>query len=327
MSDQIDTKYHNIQDNKDEPLHTPITEDLSIISKNNHQNKEATGSFPNILPAKEPCGCSSNPEMMKSSRPSFVYAIGKIGFRFPNKSLEMELYQAIGQTPQGENKGLSKHEIDFKILTDPNYRYITRQLCWTLSIENLETYVLLPRDPLDIDQLAQALRPNPDVGDIDVLIGTLGPVSPPELCNGLMLPTVMVDQVYSFDRDELLKAIPRKNGVDEKQFKKTSSEMFNKIIQIADNAGSTDDHRALNYLAVRYDEIYNTTQRMQDDNYTLKRIEVHPSRLSGSRKVVNVVFTYENYVNRSAARQFFIRVDVTEEFPFLISPMQEGFER
>lgn len=326
MSDQIDTKHNNIQDNKNEPLHIPITEDLSIISKNNYPNKEAE-SVPNIFPAKEPCGCSSNLEVMKPSRASFVFAIGKIGFRFPNRSLEMELYQAIGQQPQGENKGLSKHEIDFKILTDPNYRYIARQLCWTLSIENLETYVLLPQDPFDIDRLAQALRPNPDVGDIDVLIGSLGPISPPELCNGLMLPTVMVDQVYSFDREELLKAIPRKDGLDEKQFKKTSSAMFNKIIQIADNAGSTDDHRALNYLAVRYGEIYNTTQRMQDDNYTLTRIEVHPSRLSSSRKVVNVVFTYENYVNRSAARQYFTRVDVTEEFPFLISPMQEGFER
>jgi hypothetical protein len=325
MSDEINTKHNNIQENKDQP-NIPIAEDLPVTSTNISHKKEI-GSFSNIFPAKEPCGCSSNHEGINSTRPLYVFAIGKIGFRFPNRSVEMELYQAIGQIPKDESKGLSKHEIDFKTLTDPNYRYIARQLCWTLSIENLETYILLAKDPLDIDRLAQALRPNPDVGDIDVIIGTLGPISPPEFCNGLMLPTVMVDQVYSFDRDELLKSIPRKDGLNEKQFKKTSAEIFNKIIQIADNAGSTDDHRAVNYLAVRYDEIYNTTQRMQDDNYILTRIEVHPSRLSGSRKVVNVVFTYENYINRSAARQYFVRVDVTEEFPFLISPMQEGFER
>ena len=96
-----------------------------------------------------------------------------------------------------------------------------------------------------------------------------------------MLPIVMVDQIYSFDRESLIEAIPRKTGTSNQQFSKTSSVLFNQILQIADNAGATNEHRALNYLAVRYEKIYEQTQLMQDENYSFTGVEVRPSRLSG----------------------------------------------
>ena len=166
----------------------------------------------------------------------------------------------------------------------------------------------------------------PDLMDIDVIIGRRGTLASPEMCNGLMVPIVWVDQIYSFDRDSLMKAIPKRKGTDDDQLKKTAQALFNHIIQIADNAGATDEHRALNYLSVRYDEIYHRTQLMQNDNYSFAAVDVRPSRLSGARKVVDVIFSYENRANR-AIQKWFVRVDVTEEFPFLISPMQEYFER
>ena len=51
--------------------------------------------------------------------------------------------------------------LSIKPLTDPDNRYIARQICYVLNIEGLETYILVPTDPLDIDRLAQALRPAP----------------------------------------------------------------------------------------------------------------------------------------------------------------------
>ena len=32
-----------------------------------------------------------------------------------------------------------------------------------------------------------------------------GPIAPPQMCNGLMVPIVVFDQIYSFDRDALIK--------------------------------------------------------------------------------------------------------------------------
>ncbi|MDF0682268.1 MAG: hypothetical protein P0116_15020 [Candidatus Nitrosocosmicus sp.] len=262
----------------------------------------------------------------KSLSKSYVYVIGKIAHRFPNKSLEMELAQVIGNKPGAETRGLSQEETVYQALIDPNNRYIARQLCYILNVEYLETYLLVPSDPLDIEKLVKAVKPSPNLGDIDVVIGRKGPIAPPEMCNGLMLPIVMVDQIYSFDRETLIKAIPRQTDMSDDQFTRSSNALFDRIIQLADNAGSTDEHRALNYLAVRYDKIYERTQLMQDENYSFTGIEVHLSRLSGVRKVLDVIFFYQNR-QTLAVSKWFVRVDVTDEFPFLVSPVQEYYER
>jgi hypothetical protein len=271
------------------------------------------------------CGSEGNKLMAPMSQ-SYIFAVGKVAHRFPNKSVEMELAQATGRKPT-QTTGQTYEEVIFNAVSDPDNRYIARQLCYVLTIEGLETYLLVASDPLDIDRLTKALRPPAaDTRDIDVVIGRRGPLSTPDMCNGLIIPIVFVDQIYSFDKKTLLKSIPRKEKENEDQFNKTSNAVFDHITQIADNAGSTDEHRALNYLSVRYDEIYHRTQLMQNDNYSFTAVEVRHSRLSGTRKVVDVIFTYENRTN-TAVQKWFVRVDVTEEFPFLVSPMQQYFER
>lgn len=99
-----------------------------------------------------------------------------------------------------------------------------------------------------------------------------------------MIPIVTVDQIYSFDRDMLLNAILQKKGVNEDQFRKTVDALFSNIIQIVDNAGATDEHRAVNYLAVRYHEIYHRTQLIQDENYSFTAIHIRHSGLRNTRK-------------------------------------------
>ena len=304
-----------------------------LIKPSAYSSPLAENQSPTTSPS-QPCGCGSmsshNPDGAKmSSFPrSYIYAIGKVVHRFPNRSLEMELVQATGRRPEEETRGQSREQVIHRYLTHKDNRYIARQVCYVLNIEGLETYILVPSDPLDIDRLAEALRPAPRGGeDIDVIIGRRGPLAADEMCNGLMVPIVSVDQIYSFDRDTLMKAIPKRKGVKEDQFKTSSGHLFDRIVQIADNAGATDEHRAMNYLAVRYDEIYNRTQLMENENFTLAGIEVRPSRLSGARKVLDVIFSYENLKANRATQKWFVRVDVTEEFPFLVTPMQQYFER
>ena len=61
----------------------------------------------------------------------------------------------------------------------------------------------VPRDPADLDLLVDAIRARPEPTDLDVVVGTRGPLSPPEAC-GLIVPIVAFDQLYSFDRGSLL---------------------------------------------------------------------------------------------------------------------------
>jgi hypothetical protein len=258
--------------------------------------------------------------------PPFVYALGRVEPRFPSLAVEKEVAQALGR---GENEGLTDHQALQALVSERQNRYLARQLCWVFLIEGLETYILAPRDPADLELLTEAVRPEPRRDDVDVVIGQRGPIASPELCNGLGVPIVAFDQLYSFDRDSLIESIPRPESVpedEEDRFRAAAGELFDRIMQMADNAGATDEHRALNYLAVRYPAIYATAAEAHGRNAALTGVEVRPSRLSGVRNVVDVVFAY-THRETDVTDKHFVRVDVTEEFPFLVTKMSPYYER
>jgi hypothetical protein len=254
---------------------------------------------------------------------SYAYAIGRIEPRFPRLSVEKEFAQATGKA---ETAGLTDRQALQKVLSQRANRYLARQLCWVMTIEGLETYILQPRDPADFDLLIEALRPMPSPMDLDCVIGVLGPLAPPEMCNGLQVPIVVFDQIYSFDRDSLIKAIPKPEKTPAKEFAATAEEVFDRIMQMADNAGATDEHRALNYCAVRYPAVYSTAADCHARNCSLSALDVRPSTLSATRQVVDVVFTFTNR-STDVDEKYFVRVDVTEEFPFLVTKMSPYFDR
>jgi len=135
------------------------------------------------------------------------------------------------------------------------------------------------------------------------------------MCNGLVVPIVVFDQLYSFDRNSLIGSIPRPETVPAERFAETAAEVFDRIIQVTDNAGATDEHRALNFLAVRYPATYAAVADAHGRNLSLTAIDVRPSALSGLRNIVDVIFSFTNRATDVVEKQF-IRVDVGEEFPF-----------
>jgi hypothetical protein len=265
------------------------------------------------------CGAAAD----ANGKVSFVYALGRIEARFPRLSVEKEFAQA---TAQSDASGLTDRQATHAVLSKPENRYLVRKLCWVLTIEGLETYILVPRDAADFQLLVDAVRPTPSPIDLDVVIGVRGPIAPPEMCNGLMVPIVAFDQIYSFDRDSLLKAIPGLKKEKGEQFSAAAGEVFDRIMLMADNAGTTDDHRAVNYLAVRYPAIYHTAADMFGKNASLTAVDVRPSTLSGTRRIVDVVFTY-THRQTDVAEKYFCRVDVTEEFPFLVTKLSPYYDR
>jgi hypothetical protein len=254
---------------------------------------------------------------------SNVYAIGRVETRFPNLAAEKEFAQAAGRTDTG---GKSDQQTFHTVLSKRENRYLLRQLCWVLSIQGLDTYLLMPRDPADLDLLVETIRPAPSPNDIDVVIGMRGPIAPPTMCNGLMVPIVAFDQIYSFDRGTLIKAIPKPEKITEDQFGAAAEEVFDRILQVTDNAGAMDDHRALNYLAMRYPGIYAKAAEEFSGEFSLTGVYALPSPLSGTRKILDIVFSYTHRAT-DFTEKFFVRVDVTEEFPFLVTKMSHYYDR
>lgn len=269
------------------------------------------------------CGSAQAVSAVPGAAHQWVYAIGRIEPRFPKISIEKEFAQALGRD---QTSGLTDRQALHAALSKSENRYLVRQLCWVMTIEGLEAYVLVPHDSADMSLLVEALRPAPAPWDLDCVIGVLGPVARPEMCNGLMVPMVIFDQIYSFDRDSLIKAIPRPEKTPASEFAAAAEELFDRIMQLTDNSGSTDEHRALNYLAVRYPRIYEAASEAFGRNESLTAVEVLPSPLSGVRKVVDVIFSYTNR-NTDVVFKQAVRLDVTDEFPFLVRKLSPYYDR
>ncbi|MCP5049668.1 MAG: hypothetical protein GY940_21035 [bacterium] len=248
--------------------------------------------------------------------------MGSIEVRFPSMAVEKEFAQVI----QGEKTGeLTDEEVIYKVLKEN--RYLAREACFILTIENIDTYILKPMDPLDIDQLIEGVKPERRKGtDCDVVIGIKGPNAPAEMCNGLMIPIVIFDKIYSFDVPGLINAIPKPRGIEEKRFRTAAEELFYRIQQMADNVGEMDEHRVINYLAVRYPRIYDLTAEKYAEDCSLTGVEVNPSRLSGVRKLLDVVLSYRNR-KTDVLEKYYVRVDVTEKYPFLVSKLAPFYDR
>ena len=247
----------------------------------------------------------------------YVYAIGNIAIRFPSLGVEKEFVQATGRR---DTAGLTDQQALQAVLSEPQNRYLTRQVCWVFSIEGLDTYILQPREAADYDQLLEAIRANPDAEDVDVVIGLKGPLAPPSMCNGLTVPIVAFSQIYSFDRATFFEAVPIPDRKDAEQFRNTVRATFTGFLKVADNAGASDEHRAMNYIATRYPAVYDRASVQLDRNFALTGIETVGSRLSGTRRLVNVVLVFTHRQTQEVER-YSVRVDVTEEFPFLASPL------
>ena len=255
---------------------------------------------------------------------SYVYALGQIETRFPRPSVEKEVAQATGRA---ETAGQTDRQAFQHILSQRENRYLARQLCWVLTVQGLETYILQPRDPADLDLLIEALRGPPDpVPWISTVIGLRGPVAPPNYCNGLMVPIVAFDQIYTFSKDALIEAIPRPEGIPAARFGPAARELFETIMQMTDNAGATDENRALNYLSVRYPAIYARAAEAFAGNLGLTGVDVQPSSLTGIRNVVEVIFSFTHRTT-GVIEKSFVRVDVTDEFPYLVTKMSPYYDR
>jgi hypothetical protein len=275
-----------------------------------------------IAPAGSCPTCAADGQDAQAA-PLYIYALGTIKTRFPSPSIEKEFAQSASEA---QTANLTDQQVLVNVLKEN--RHLAREVCWVFSIEGIDTYILVPSDTTMLDQFVQSQTPAARGVDVDVVIGTRGPIAPAEMCNGLVVPIVIVDRLYSFDKPALMKALPKPKEVKmaEAEFRSAAEELFDRIQQLADNAGATDEHRALNYLAVRYPAIYTHTTEMYGRDFSLTGVEIVPSRLSGTRKLVDVILAYTNR-NTDVVEKYYVRVDVTEKYPFLDKRLSPFYDR
>ena len=83
---------------------------------------------------------AGSPRRPMHGMPSYVYAIGRVEARFPNLSPRKRNSprRPDGRTPP--ERPISRPST--AVLSKRENRYLVRQLCWVLTIQGLETYLL-----------------------------------------------------------------------------------------------------------------------------------------------------------------------------------------
>jgi hypothetical protein len=262
----------------------------------------------------EACAAAASPP----PAPRFVYAIGKIRARFPSEDLEKEARQVMRSAAAAD---LTDTQVLHQILSDENIAYIAREMCWIMSVGGLDCYILQPRSGVELRQLIDTLKTDTIGTTVDAVIGTRSffPISPGD-CSGLNLPTVSVTKIYTFDIMEFIKQIPGIEGYED-----AARDFLHRMPQVMlDNVGEADEHRAVNYLTLRYQAVYNMVASRLKLNQTLKGITASPTVGARNRRVIDVTFAFTDR-QTDLTENFLVRVDVTGQFPFLVSGMQPVF--
>ncbi|AYL35505.1 hypothetical protein ACG2OD_28365 [Streptomyces sp. PDY-4] len=254
----------------------------------------------------------------------YVYVLGRVHAVFPDLSVQHEFFQAASASGTAD---ATDADALHRVLSDPENHYIARQMCYVLSVQGVDTYILEPADPAGLDDLVDALRPVTGRRDLAVAVGRLGPVAPPGTCQGLSVPLVRVEKIWAFDSKELIRAVDRPDDTSRKEFERTAGALLDRLLQLGDNAGTEPADRALNYLAVRDQEIYRKTHERYAEGYTLSAVEAGPSRLSsGSHIVITVVFSY-THRRTNVTEQWSARVGLAGLFPFRVTALQPYYAR
>jgi hypothetical protein len=249
--------------------------------------------------------------------PAFVYALGRLTVRIPSLSIEKELAHA---GKRGDARGLTDQATLRAVLCEPANRYLARLVCWAFTVAGEPTYFLVPRDAGDLDAFLAALDSEPDPERVEHLVGVRGSVASPQMCNGLQLAMVTVGHLDTFTLPELLGEAKPPRGVEPAQFLASAKELFWRIHTLSDNVGSSELHRAVNFLAAKYGAIYSQVAAEQAENNSLSGLDARVRKLAGGRRGVDVVFSFTDR-QTDVTHKYYARVDVTEEFPFLVKKL------
>lgn len=268
----------------------------------------------NVIPAQACASCAASRAAAPTSVDPWVYAIGKVEMVSPSQAIEKEANGAILRLGDVA-RGLSSEQALLRALGDPDNAYLAREMCYTLVIQGVETYLVVPRVPSDYSKLVDAARAN-----VSALIGAIGPTAPPEACNGLTLPYLVFDVIYSFDTPSLIADMPLPQGADEGPFRAAAADLF-KQVQTLISTG-TKMERALAFIALRDPVFYQIIWRALNEGAQLTSIDVKPAPVNNTQNLVDVIVCTTRRDNGMQSC-FYTRVALASKFPYVVgSPWQ-----
>jgi hypothetical protein len=259
-----------------------------------------------------------------------VYAIGLLSPQFPSIGVEKEFAQLTAGAHQGDRieVGLLQQQ-----LANPDNAYLARHLCWVFASSGVDTFTVLPRDDAEVARLVEMLSPEASDDLVHVVVGRTIFSAADSPCAASGLPAVRADQVLAFTPGEFAAAMPEdaSNGNDAAPPATGSAglpavvrEVFTRLTRGAGNRGFADEHRARNYVALRYPPIYHAVRQALRDGKVLVGIDAQHSH-AADRRLVSVRLTVR-HPRTDITERYQCLADVTEVFPFLVTGLQPVYD-
>jgi hypothetical protein len=283
----------------------------------------------NIIPQSCSCAglggqCSCG--YVKNNR-KFIYAVGIIKPVFPNTGLQKAFNTAARALDVSDKDYYHVFSYINKTTQVASYHYIAEQISWVLSIKNKDTYKIIPRTYIELDDIIESLKPEENSLQAvnSIIIGLEGSPQTP-MDNGPSLPSVLCNQVYFFTMEKLHDDIKKSVSAGTLDIQDVI-----KQLEFEPNLGNNPTDRAKNYLAFRYPTIYKKTNSLKTqknnidvkvDSYSLVDIQTKNNKRGDNRILIDVSFQYQS--NNQKEKIFFhCDVDVSEQYPFISTKLNQ----
>jgi hypothetical protein len=252
-----------------------------------------------------------------------VYAVGRLEARFRNLGVEKEFQQLGGWVSGAE---VTNDQL-LQVLGAADNDYLARCLCWVFVIGGVDAFAVEGRDSADYQRLTRALPPAEDADKVvHAVVGSVG--SGISDCDPAGGPAVLPDMLLWFTVEEFLAALHEGNEEDpdaDEVFRAAARDLFDRLTKRTRNRGLTDEHRALNYVTLRYSALYRAVAEARRDNKSLVGVDAHRLPPSGARRLAAVRLVFRS-ARTDIVEKFECVVDVTDRFPFLVSALSPVFD-
>lgn len=276
-----------------------------------------------------------------SAARDYVFVNGYVKAEFDNLGLEKEFERNLVSSHENGDNHLFMPENRSDVLKDKNWycdkenclskqlshpknHYIARQMKWSLVNHYGDNIYLLEVNNLHLASLIKALEPQSSEPAFFMPVSILGYY---QVEGNESLPRIKIQKIGRLTPSDLVQKIHKQHaGFNDKKLKLVITD----ILSLADNSGDTDQDRALNYALSHnldlymgaYELIYNHSDR---EVAQLNNVSVITD-IAGERKIAKVVFDFQN-VESSVGQHWYCAIDVTHEYPFLLTSFKRYLPR
>lgn len=259
------------------------------------------------------CTCKSQPGAP-------VYVLGQIRIGLSTPGVEHAVLEAAYTTamaPSGTSSlgqsGVPTIPAKYLAIALRAYPHLARAVRYVLFVERVPVWELRPRTDSERSDLLIALESEsgvePNVAIAGVARGAAGYNN---------LPVLEVEAAWHFDASDPARDSTgvSKDSTEGASDAERTEDVRGRVYQLAANRGTEPEHRAINYVVAKAGHLY----RLAREGKEPLTIETRPSRLASAGQVLIDVI-----VGNGGAHRWFIRVDVTEMYPWTLTPTFERY--